>query len=75
MIVHQRLLIAILLPWVLDLRVDAQKNVYLDDQDPRIVYTPPEAWNQTDRSRLDYGGSHMLTDNPEATATFKFKGG
>jgi len=75
MIVHQRLLILILLSWVFDLRVDAQQDVYLDDQDPRIVYAPPEAWNQTDRSLMDYGGAHMLTDNPEATATFKFTGG
>jgi hypothetical protein len=77
MIVHLRLLIPILFFWVLSLRVDAQKNVTLDDGDPAIVYAPPGAWSSPDNktNSLDYGGTHMFTSNSEATATFKFTGG
>jgi len=75
MIVTQRLRCHILLSWVLFLRVGAQRNITLDDQDTSIVYAPPTAWSQTDRSSLDHGGAHMLTSEPGATATFKFTGG
>jgi len=75
MIVHQRLLIPVLFSWVFDLRVDAQKNVTLDDWDTAIDYVPPEAWFRPGTSLLDYGGAHMFTEKPEATATLNFTGG
>jgi len=78
MIVHQRLLIPILFSLLPDLRVNAHsQNVTLDDWDPAIVYEPPGAWRQSERSlkELDYGGTHMYANDPEATATLKFTGG
>jgi len=77
MIVHLRLFIPFLFSWVLFVRVDAQQNVTLDDVDTAIVYAPPGAWYSPDNitNPLDYEGTHMFTDNPEATATFTFTGG
>ena len=54
--------------------VDGRHNLTIDDQDPSIVYAPTGAWNRTAASTLDYGGSHMLTQNPNATASFNFTG-
>ena len=76
MIVHLHLLIPILFSWVLFLRVDAQKNVTLDDVDPAIVYAPRGVWSPPDNETnlLDYGGTHMYANDPEATATLNFMG-
>ncbi|KAF8967542.1 hypothetical protein BDZ97DRAFT_1755965 [Flammula alnicola] len=54
--------------------VYAQRNVTFDDRDPSIVYAPAGAWVQSQNDTLDFGGGHMLTQNPNATATFKFTG-
>ena len=54
--------------------VGAQRNVSVDDTDPSIRYQPAGAWNVSANSTLDYGGAHMLTQNPNATATFNFTG-
>jgi len=76
MIVHLRLLIPTLFSWVFFLRVDAQQNVTLDDLDTAIVYAPPGAWSSPDEKTndLDYGGTHMYANDPEATATLNFMG-
>lgn len=63
------LCLASLLPTVL-----ADQNVTVDDQDPSILYSPPGAWGLSANSSLDFGGAHMLTQNPNATAVFKFTG-
>jgi hypothetical protein len=79
MIVRQRLLIPVLFSWVLDLRVSAHwpRNVTLDDRESRIVYAPSGAWCRSNNTQnpLDYWGSHMVTEDPDAVATFKFTGG
>jgi hypothetical protein len=75
MVFHLRLLILALLFRVLFLGVHAQRNVTLDDQDSTIVYAPAGAWSRSADNSLDYGGAHMLTQNPAATATFTFTGG
>ncbi|KAG6814492.1 hypothetical protein H0H92_000017 [Tricholoma furcatifolium] len=49
-------------------------NVTVDDQDPSIVYNPRSSWTLSANSSLDYGGAHMLTQDPTATATFTFTG-
>lgn len=54
--------------------VDGRHNVTIDDPDPSIVYAPPGAWNRSATNALDYGGSHMLTQIPNATASFNFTG-
>jgi hypothetical protein len=53
---------------------EALYNVTVDDQDASISYFPQGSWNQTDRGILDAGGQHMLTNDPNAYATFTFKG-
>ncbi|KAF9535204.1 hypothetical protein CPB83DRAFT_889107 [Crepidotus variabilis] len=53
--------------------VDAA-NVTVDDGDGRIAYAPAGAWAKSAQTSLNYGDSHMLTQNPTATATFIFKG-
>lgn len=52
----------------------ADQNVTVDDQDPSIVYSPPGAWALSANSSLDFGGAHMLTQNPNGTAVFNFTG-
>jgi len=54
--------------------VHAEANVTVDDGDSRIVYFPPGAWSRSVQMPLDYGGSHMLTQQPNATAVFNFTG-
>lgn len=46
----------------------------IDDQDPSISYFPQGSWYETGRGTLDAGGQHMLTSDPDAFATFTFKG-
>ncbi|KAF8888149.1 hypothetical protein CPB84DRAFT_1473740 [Gymnopilus junonius] len=52
----------------------AEQNVTIDDQNPSIVYSPPGAWTVSTNSSLDFGGSHTLAQNPNATALFNFTG-
>ncbi|KAF8806043.1 hypothetical protein BYT27DRAFT_7339295 [Phlegmacium glaucopus] len=52
----------------------AVKNVFIDDQDSSITYSPPGEWEITKHTTLDYGGTHKLTSNPNATASFNFTG-
>ncbi len=54
--------------------VHAEANVTVDDGDSKIIYSPPGAWSRSMQMPLDYGGSHMLTQNPNATAVFNFTG-
>jgi hypothetical protein len=54
--------------------VFAAVNVTIDYQDSSIAYSPPGAWSQSAPSNLDLGGAHMLTQNPNATASFNFTG-
>ena len=54
--------------------VFAAVNVTIDYQDTSITYSPPGAWSQSLPSKLDLGGAHMLTQNPNATASFNFTG-
>ena len=54
--------------------VFAAENVTVDDQNPSIIYSPPRAWSESAPSTLDLGGSHKLTQNPNATASFNFTG-
>ncbi|KAF8165989.1 hypothetical protein B0H34DRAFT_743864 [Crassisporium funariophilum] len=52
----------------------AARNVTIDDQDPSIIYAPPGAWSKSADNALNSGGAHMLTQNPNATASFNFTG-
>ncbi|KAH9483673.1 hypothetical protein JR316_0003143 [Psilocybe cubensis] len=52
----------------------ANQNVTVDDQDPSISYSPQGAWGLSANSSLDIGGAHMLTQNPNGTAVFRFTG-
>ena len=52
----------------------AQMNVSVDDTDPSITYRPAGAWFLSANSSLDFGGAHMLTQVPNATATLNFTG-
>jgi hypothetical protein len=54
--------------------VRAEANVTVDDGDSRITYSPSSAWRKSEQTQLNYGGSHMLTQNPNATAVFNFTG-
>jgi hypothetical protein len=54
--------------------VFAAVNVTITYQDPSITYSPPGAWAKSAPSKLDLGGAHMLTQNPNATASFNFTG-
>ena len=49
-------------------------NVTIYYNDSSISYSPPGAWNLSAPSNLDLGGAHMLTQNPNATASFNFTG-
>jgi hypothetical protein len=52
----------------------ALQNVTVDDTDASIVYVGN--WEPSSRhpSPLDYGGSHTLSDDTAAIATFTFTG-
>ena len=52
----------------------AQQNITIDDTNPAIAYAPAGAWVVSAHSSLDFGGAHMLTQNPNGTATFNFTG-
>ena len=52
----------------------ARVNVTISYLDPSITYSPPGAWSQSVPSKLDLGGAHMLTQVPNATASFNFTG-
>ncbi|KAF8886946.1 hypothetical protein BD779DRAFT_542299 [Infundibulicybe gibba] len=52
----------------------ARQNISIDDPSPSISYTPIASWGKTAPTSLDEGGSHMLTTDPGATATFSFTG-
>ena len=54
--------------------VFAATNVTIVYQDPSITYSPPGAWSLSAPSKLDLGGAHMMTQNPNATASFNFTG-
>ncbi|KAJ7191287.1 hypothetical protein GGX14DRAFT_528874 [Mycena pura] len=49
-------------------------NVTVDDTDPSIVYKGSWEPSRTHRSGLDYGGTHTLSSDPTANATFNFTG-
>ncbi|KAJ3570642.1 hypothetical protein NP233_g4263 [Leucocoprinus birnbaumii] len=49
-----------------------QLNVTVDDTDPSIVYGPN--WGASNPSSLDAGGTHHLSDDPNAIAQFTFTG-
>jgi len=50
----------------------AAQNFTVDDGDPSITYTGQ--WNDTLYDPLNAGGSHKVTGNPDATASFTFTG-
>jgi hypothetical protein len=55
--------------------VHAQQNVIsVDDNDPSIVYTGSWDPDSEHPSGLDFGGSHTLSADTTATATFTFTG-
>ena len=51
-----------------------QRNISIDDWDAAIYYRPPGAWYMSTNTSLNFGGAHMLTQNPNATALFNFTG-
>ena len=67
------LVISLLSCWP-NVSAQAQRNVTVDDGDPSIVYQPAGEWFVSANSSLDFGHAHMLTQNPNATATFNFTG-
>ncbi|KAF9008087.1 hypothetical protein BDQ17DRAFT_186163 [Cyathus striatus] len=62
----------ILLLFLLAAGAYARHNVTADDNDPGIVYAG--AWGPSASTQLDFGGLHMLTQDPGATPTFVFTG-
>ena len=56
------------------LLVNAMRNVTVDDNDPFITYQPPESWVVSVFDVLDAGGTHHVTSDPDATASFSFTG-
>jgi hypothetical protein len=52
------------------------QNLTIDDTDPSIEYEPLEAWDADSLqvSSFDYHGSHTVSSNPDAVATFTFVG-
>jgi hypothetical protein len=68
------LLLGLLLTCYSGTPVRAEANVTVDDGDGRIAYSPPGAWTKSAQTQLDHGGSHMLTQNPNAIAVFNFTG-
>ena len=49
-------------------------NVTVDDNDPSVIYQPPDSWVQSVFDVLDAGGRHHVTSDPSATASFTFTG-
>ncbi|TEB32140.1 hypothetical protein FA13DRAFT_1731879 [Coprinellus micaceus] len=72
--VHLLVLVVSILSCSSSVAAQAQRNVTVDDEDPSIVYQPAEEWFVSANSSLDFGHAHMLTQNPNATATFNFTG-
>ena len=68
-------LLQVLLIYNLNVTVLALENVTVDDPNPSITYSPRGAWAESSPNTLDFGGTHMLTSNPSATASFNFTGG
>ncbi|KAJ7708119.1 hypothetical protein B0H17DRAFT_971690 [Mycena rosella] len=64
----------LLLPLSALLLVDALLNVTIDDVSPMISYSGKWEPSATHMSGLDYGGSHTLSSDSEASATFIFTG-
>ncbi|KAJ7190670.1 hypothetical protein GGX14DRAFT_381958, partial [Mycena pura] len=58
----------------LPLLVNALLNVTVDDTDPSIVYRGSWEPSSTHLSGLDYGGSHTVSSDAAANATFAFTG-
>ena len=57
--------------------VRAMHNVTVDDSDLTMInYNPPPNWDADSyqQSPLDYHGSHTVSVDPTATATFTFFG-
>lgn len=53
--------------------VQAYHNVTIDDSNARIIYNG--SWDQgKHQSSLDYNGSHALSYDPNASASFSFTG-
>ncbi|KAF8888148.1 hypothetical protein CPB84DRAFT_1749551 [Gymnopilus junonius] len=53
----------------------AAHNVTVDDTDTTIIdYEPPTSWDEAPPDPLDANGSHMVTVDSSATATFTFTG-
>lgn len=50
----------------------AAHNITVDDGDPSITYAGQ--WETTPYDPLNAGGSHRVTINTDATATFTFTG-
>jgi len=50
------------------------QNITIDDASSAIVYTPLASWNVSAPSTLDVGGTHKLTQDQAAFATFNFTG-
>lgn len=59
---------------VYNITVFAAVNVSIYDNDPAIIYSPQGAWSQSPPNALDFSGAHMLTQEPNATASFNFTG-
>jgi hypothetical protein len=47
-------------------------NITVDNTDPSITYS--SGWTPAQPNSLDYGGGHVLSTHPTATATFQFTG-
>jgi hypothetical protein len=54
--------------------VSSLHNITIDDSSSAIVYSPPASWTKSAPSTLDSGGTHTLTEDPAAIATFTFTG-
>lgn len=50
------------------------QNVTVDDNDPSITYQPTDSWVISVYDVLDAGGTHHVTSDPDATASFTFTG-
>ncbi|KIY73926.1 hypothetical protein CYLTODRAFT_485065 [Cylindrobasidium torrendii FP15055 ss-10] len=67
------MLCSVLLFAVLWHTVQAYHNVTVDDSDARVIYNG--SWDQGNhQSSLDYNGSHALSYDPTASASFSFTG-
>ena len=71
---HRQYFILSIFVYTLSTTVFAATNVTIVYQDPSITYSPSGAWSLSAPSKLDLGGAHMITQNPNATASFNFTG-